>query len=172
MDFHTPTEEVDVSVKQEEIPPLKEDTTSYILESVKSTEELPEPTQPNQSTKGGLQAVTSEFELTDQIRKEDLPPEECSGVPHQTITSSEVAEDATELESANSTGKFQEALKYEKQEPPKTTELSEPEKTVISEPSEKKVVEVTGEEPFKVVAEETIVTETFQEPDQVLPHSR
>lgn len=166
MDFHTPTEDLDVSLKQEEIPPQQEEeNTSDVLESLKPTEEPQEPTQPDQSTKEELQTET-ESELADQIRKEDPPPEECLHVQQQTIASPEVVEDAAELEPVSCTEKFPETLRNEKEEPPKKTELFEQEKTVISEPLEEKVVEVTGEESFKGE------TGAFQDPGQVLPNSR
>lgn len=154
-----------MSLIQEEIPPQQDVVeTSDFLESLKSTEELPEATQPNQSTKGELQIESNDFELTHKIKKEDLPPGEHSDVQQQTIASSEVVKDITELEPANSTETFPEVHKNEKQDPPKTTELLEPEKSVISEPPE--VVEVTGEQSLK------FVTEAFQDPNQVLPDSR
>lgn len=150
---------------QEEIPPQQEVVeTSDLLESLKSSEELPEPTQPNRSTKGELQIESNDFELTDKIKTEDLPPGEHSDVPQQTITSPKVVKDITEFEPANNTETFLEVHKDEKQEPSKTTELLEVEKVVISEPPE--VVEVTGEHSLK------FVTEAFQDPSQVFPHSR
>lgn len=154
-----------MSLIQEEIPPQQEVVeTSDLLESLKSTEELPEPTQPNQSTTGELQIESNDFEQTDKIKKEDLPPGKHSDVQQQTIVSSEVVKDITELEPANSTERFLELHKDEKQEPPKTAELLEPEKVVISEPPE--VVEVTGEQSLK------FVTEAFQDSSQVFPDSR
>lgn len=167
MDFHTPTEDLDVSLKQEEIPPQQEEeeNTLDVLESLKPTEEPREPTQPDERTKEELQTET-ESELADQIRKEDLPPEESSHVQQQTIASPEVVEDAAELEPVSRTEKFLETLRNEKEEPPKKSELFEQEKTVISELPEEKVVEVTGEESFKGE------TEAFQDPCQVLSNSR
>uniref|UniRef100_H2TSG7 Uncharacterized LOC101063639 n=1 Tax=Takifugu rubripes TaxID=31033 RepID=H2TSG7_TAKRU len=157
LDFHTPTEEV-----QEEIPPQPEVVEpSALPESLKSTE-LPEPTQPSQSTKGELQTESDESKLTDQIQKEDLPPRERSDVPPQTIASSQVVEDASEPEPANSTPEFLDAHKDEKPEPPGTRE-PEP---LITEAPEGEVAEATGEQSLK------FGTEAFPEPSEVLPDSR
>ncbi|XP_056904235.1 uncharacterized protein tacc2 isoform X3 [Takifugu flavidus] len=157
LDFHTPTEEV-----QEEIPPQPEVVEpSALPESLKSTE-LPEPTQPSQSTKGELQTESDESKLTDQIQKEDLPPRERSDVPPQTIASSQVVEDASEPEPANSTPEFLDAHKGEKPEPPGTRE-PEP---LITEAPEGEVAEATGEQSLK------FGTEAFPEPSEVLPDSR
>lgn len=171
MDFHTPTEEV---VEQEEIPRQHEavETTSDLPDTLKPAEELPEPPQPNQSTKAELQTERNELELTGQIKKDYLPPEEWSDVQQHTITSPKVVEDATELKPLDGTEKVLEALAHEKQEPPKTTELFDLEKTVTIEVPEEKVVEVNSEESFKVRPEETTVTEAFQDPGQVLSNSR
>eukprot|EP00066_Takifugu_rubripes_P012545 XP_011601811.1 PREDICTED: transforming acidic coiled-coil-containing protein 2-like [Takifugu rubripes] len=157
LDFHTPTEEV-----QEEIPPQPEVVEpSALPESLKSTE-LPEPTQPSQSTKGELQTESDESKLTDQIQKEDLPPRERSDVPPQTIASSQVVEDASEPEPANGTPEFLDAHKDEKPEPPGTRE-PEP---LITEAPEGEVAEATGEQSLK------FGTEAFPEPSEVLPDSR
>lgn len=163
-----------MSLKQEEISPQQEavETTSDLLETLKPTEELAEPPQPNQSTKGELQTERNEFELTGQIKKDYLPPEELSDVQQQTIASFKVVEDATELKPLNGTEKILEAPTHEKQEPPKTAELFGLEKTVTIELPEEKIVEVTAEESVKVLPEETTATEAFQDLGQVLPNSR
>lgn len=163
-----------MSLQQEEIPPQHKEveTTSDPLETLKPTEELPEPPQPNQSTKAELPTERKEFELTSRIKIDYLPPEERSDVQQPTIASSEVVEVATEPKALNSTEKILEALAHEKQEPPQTTELFDLEETVTIELPKEKVVEVTAEEAFKVLPEETTVTEAFQDPGQVLPKSR
>lgn len=163
-----------MSLQQEEIPPQHKEveTTSDLLETLKPTEELPEPPQSNQCTKGELQTERKEFELTGRIKIDYLPPEERSDVQQHTIASSEVVEVATEPTPLNGTEKILEAVAHEKQEPPQTTELFDLEKTVTIELPKEKVVEVTAEESFKVLPEETTVTEAFQDPGQVLPKSR
>lgn len=159
-------------LKQEEIPQQHEavKTTSVLPESFKPTEELPEPPQPHQSIKGELH-TECEFALTGCIKKDYLPPEEQSDVQPHTVTSSKAVEDATEQKPLNGTQKI-EALAHETQEPPKPTELFDLEKTVTLELLEKKVVEVTADESFKVLPEDTSVTEAVQDPGQVLPNSR
>lgn len=145
---------------QEEIPPQPEVVEpSALRESLQSTE-LPEPTQPSQSTKGELQTESDESKLTDHIKKGDLPPRERSDV-QPTIASSQVVEDASELEPADSTPEFLDAHKDEKPEPPGT---GEPE-PLIAEAPEGKVVEATGEQSLK------FGTEAFPDPSQVLPDS-
>lgn len=135
----------------EEIPPQPEvEEPSALRESLKSAE-LPEPTQPSQSTKEELPTGSDESKLTDQIKKEDLPPRERSDVPPQTVASSQVVGEASELEAANSAP-----------EPPGTRE-AEP---LITEAPEGQVVEATGEQPLKFGAE------AFPDPSQVLPDSR
>lgn len=147
---------------QEEIPPQPEVVEpSALRESLKSTE-LPEPTQPDQSTKGELQTESDEAKLTDHIQKEDLPPREPSEVQPQTITSSQVVEDSAEPEPANSTPEVLDAHKDEKPEPPGTRE---PE-TVITEAPEGNVVKATGEQSLK------FGTEAFPDPSQGLLDSR
>lgn len=160
-----------MSPQQEEIPQQHEavETTSAVPESLKPSEELPEPPQPNQSVRGELH-TESEFELTGCIKKDYLPPEEWSDVQPHTVTSSKAVEDATELKPLNGTQEI-EALAHEKQEPPKPTELFDLEKTVTIELLEEKAVEVTAEESFEVLPEETSVAEAFQDPGQVLPNS-
>lgn len=145
---------------QQEIQPQPEVVEpSALRESLKSTE-LPEPTQPSQSTKEELQTESAESKLSDQITKEDLPPRERSDVPPQTTASSQVVEDAPELEAANSTPEFLDAHEDEKPEPPGTRE-PEP---LITEAPEGKVVEATGEQ--------SLETGAFPDPSQVLPDSR
>lgn len=147
---------------QEEIPPQPEVVEpSALRESLKSTE-LPEPTQPGQSTKGELQTQSDELKLTDHVKKEDLPLRERSDAQPQTITSSQVVEDASEPEPANSTPEVLDAHKDEEPEPPGTRE-PEP---LITEAPEGKVVEATGEQSLK------FGTEAFPDPSQVLPDSR
>ncbi|CAG09498.1 unnamed protein product [Tetraodon nigroviridis] len=172
LDFHTPTEEVDVSPKQEEIPPQHKavEKISDLLQPLKPTEELPEPPQPNQST-NKLQTERNESGLTGWIKTSYLPAEEQSEEQH-TIASSNVVEDAPELKPLSDREKNLEALAHEKQEPPKTIELFDLEKTVIIELPEEKVVDTTAEESFKVLPEETTGTEAYQDPSQVLPSSR
>lgn len=144
---------------QEETPPQPEVVEpSALRESLKSTE-LPEPTQPSQSTK---EEPHTESEITDQIKKEDLPPRERSDVPPQTIAWSQVVEDAPEPEPANSTPELLDAHKGEKPEPPSTRE-PEP---LITEAPEGKVVEARGEQSLE------FGTQAFPDPSQVPPDSR
>lgn len=175
LDFHSPTEEVVVSPKHEEIPSQHDaaEKISDVLETLKPTEQLPELPQPNQGTKGELQTERNESELTGWIKNDYLPAEGRSDVQQHTTATSKVVEDAPELKPPlTDRENILEALAHEKQEPPKTRELFDLEKTVTIELPEEKVVDATAEEPFKVLPEETTVSEAYQDPSQVLPSSR
>lgn len=188
LEFLTPTEELAVPLRQEEIPSperASEKTAEIPLlnlvkkpvdlpESLKFTAEFPESTQQTvghteatQTAKVELPKETNKVELSDPIKKEEHSPEKLPEPKIEPVTSSEVVEEAAELiEPTQSTEKFP--------EPPITTKTTtdpqEPQK-LISELPEQKPVESPPEVALNVPAEEAAVTETVQDPAKELQDS-
>lgn len=171
LEFLTPTEELAVPLRQEEIPSperASEKTAEIPLlnllkkpvdlpESLKFTAEFPESTQTAKVER------TNKVELSDPIKKEEKLPEP----KIEPVTSSEVVEEAAELVGpTQSTEQFPEPPITAKT----TTDPQEPKK-LISELPEQKPVESPPEEALNVPAEETAVTETVQDPAKELQDS-
>lgn len=176
-EFLTPTEELAVPLRQEEIPPPEqavEKTTEIRLlnlvkepldlpESLKITAEFPEstqqtvePTETTQTAKGEFPKETDEVGLSDPTKKKEHSPEELPEPKIEPVTSSEVAEEAAELlEPTQSTEKFP--------EPPITTKTAagpqEPRKLVCELPEQS-----PEESPLNVPAEEPAAIESVQDP--------
>lgn len=188
LEFLTPTEDIAVPVKQEEIQ-LKQQTeekTSDIppvivvkkpVDLPVSFKEKPEPTQQpeypesTQSTQVVIEEEANKLQLSDQIKKEQQPTEEFSDPKQQTVASSEVLDGSSEPELRKSIEKLPEATGYEKQDPIKKTALLEAEATLIIELLEEKTVQGQLEGPFDLLAEDSAVTETVQHPGEELPGS-
>ncbi|XP_044069212.1 transforming acidic coiled-coil-containing protein 2 isoform X15 [Siniperca chuatsi] len=197
LEFLTPTEEITAPLRQEEIPQPEqaaEKTTEIpplnlvkkqvdVPEPLKKTAELPEPrhqtaelSEPTQNTKEELPEETKKLELSEPTKKEEEPPQELPEPKREPVTSSEIAEEPAELLApTTSTVWFPEPAKNEEPEPTKTTtEPIEPEKKLISEQPEElveKPEKIPSEEPFKVSAEESAVTQTVQDPAEELQDS-
>ncbi|XP_078016749.1 uncharacterized protein tacc2 isoform X6 [Epinephelus lanceolatus] len=170
------TRKVEPSEETKKVEPSEETKKVEPPEPTKTEEEPPtELPEPAQSTKVDLPEETKKVEPSGPTKKEELP-EELTEPKREPVTSSEAAKEPAELpEPTKSTEELQEPTENEEPEPTKTT--SDPpaaEKKLTSEPPEvlvDKPVEISPEEPFKVPAGETAVTETVQHPAEELQDS-